>query len=319
MTHKWKSATAAVAILSVVFTGSASVLAQSISRDSALEAQLVRAANFETRRAEIMALGHLTYNADAHLKHLVALLDITKLRGLHAKRDALAALGITLNRRVTRGEMIVSAVIHGKEKIISTRSAVAVPAVPQKFGVEKPDGAEVALRRDDDPQTLEEAEDWADEQIATADALEDEWTATSDDIQTWLNENGGLECSGAITQEMPDGAGSRPLAKPDCVQKAWEALTSAASVVLSASTMRTLTQASTSTLRALIGGYVSAFNAGTITAEAMAEMVAGTIADFVATINIGWIAAGVLIAGAAYFAYEWAHCYFFETHLPLVW
>jgi hypothetical protein len=42
----------------------------------------------------------------------------------------------------------------------------------------------------------------------------------------------------------------------------------------------------------------------------MQNMIGGALIDFVASINIGWIAAGAIVAGAGYFAYEWYDCAF---------
>jgi hypothetical protein len=215
----------------------------------------------------------------------------------------LTKLDVAVFDRTVDHELITIVEVRGKQKVIWTR-----PVPTHRSRLERPDGG-VPANRLDDPQTLEEAEAYAAAQMATAEASQSELEASNNDIQSWIDANGGGACKQDEPHQSPDGghpAASMP--PPDCVTLAVEALTTAVSAVWAIDDYKAAISSGILSLRALIGGYQAAFEAGAIGLTALENMVGGACIDFVLGLNVGWLVAGVMIASAGYFAYEWLTC-----------
>ncbi len=305
-TPRWLNATAAfVLVLSFSLLQPCSLLAASQSGAQLSANQQATIDRFVTIRPRIANMKRDRYHIVAHLNRIAALFDVLNQRDARRKLEMLQALGITVNSTAVEGRVILSAKINAFEKVLWSRPALSPSIDSRRRAPEQPDGGTPPTRMDD-PQNLDEAETYAAAQWAAADAMESEWTDTEADYQEWID--GGADCPLGQVDESPDGGTPFVVASKPCMDEAIDALEASAAAVLGARDVKTAVNTAITELRGLISSYQVAFEAGTITGEMMENMIGGALIDFVATIDIGWIAAGILVAAAVVVGVTLAEC-----------
>lgn len=251
------------------------------------------------------------YRVKTHLSRLVRLLEISELPDSTSQREALALMGLKVDRRTVGDKVEVIVVKDGEMRVVKVRPKFDIRALLLRAqqGTEQPDGATAPVLFD--PTTVEECEDYADVQIAIAEQGEAEWQATYNEIENWINENPEAECDHAIAAEMPgdSAASSGDLGEVSvCSDKAWTALANAAGAVLGYIGMKGVTSAALTSLQSAAGAAIAAYEAGAATWAATTLAVGGAITAFLGSISAGWIATAALAVAGGYYAYEYLDC-----------
>jgi hypothetical protein len=274
----------------------------------------VTAEQFNAAREQILHLkaGRAPSSVVVRLQRLVALTDAMALPSVEAKRQALAGMGITVSRRVSNGEVISTAMLRGVERPLWRGPVVPnyTDSVPRAGG-EQPDGSVEptgASARLLDPETLQDAEDFTDVHMAMADAVEYENLALAAELEQYTESPDPAVCAEIAALEMPDGAGAPAISDTDCIDNLVNSIMNAAGSAAAALGFKDGLSSSIATLRLLVAGHSAAYAAGTISYGVMVDMVAGAVGSFIGSMSLGWVAVGVLAAGALYFAYKWYQC-----------
>ncbi len=298
--------------------GKSATVALSVSDNSRLchrNSPFIRTIGFEVVRGRILRLGtqRVPTALVKRLQRLIKLSDAGELPDLDAKRSALADLGITLLRRISNGEVSSVARVGDIERPLWRRPVLPSYVASGQPQAQQPDGSggrTTTTTRLNDPQTLEEAEEWTDVHMALADAAEYEYAALEADLRQYM-ENPDEVCPASIVPESPDGASaSADSNRADCLDNLVTAIMGATSAVREAVHLKDGLQSGIATLRVLVSGHWAAYAAGGISYAVATDMIAGAVMSFVGSLSLGWIAVGVLGAGALYFAYKFIECHY---------